>query len=346
MPTAVESYGKLGAVVVHLPAPAATIEVVQSTDLNNSAHIGGRSGLAASRGHQQHSHVGAGSPTHIIATNTDNQAIPGRSALGPISMFHPHQNPAAGHTVHPLSHHAAAHHPAPAHVHPTPAVHPVHVVNTGDYQPIGGRTGVGPVSMLQPHQDPAGSHVAHPLSHTTATHHPAPVHVHPTTTIHPVHVVNTGDYQPIPGRSGIGALRFLHQGQSVPAVQDVHQAANRTASTTQPTAAQDARLNGILRGSIHAITDALQKTVTQGQMLEVIGFGTDAETLGVLIGLLKTQGYHVTIASCDGSVRPGFPLHTAVLRCQGGAVAGQFLQELAAARGGHKMSNSQSLPTR
>lgn len=98
-------------------------------------------------------------------------------------------------------------------------------------------------------------------------------------------------------------------------------------------AVQTQRLIGLLRPAAQDASAALAKVLPASQkMIEVIGLGTSQGIIAILIGLLRDRGFHATIASCDGSVRPGFPGPSAVLRAHGGAVAGQFLQQLAAAR--------------
>ncbi|HEY3741219.1 MAG TPA: hypothetical protein VGL53_15320 [Bryobacteraceae bacterium] len=91
-----------------------------------------------------------------------------------------------------------------------------------------------------------------------------------------------------------------------------------------------------LKPSMASIGSALQGALpTNQKMVEALGMGTDHNTLTALIGLLKTQGYHATIASCTASVRPGFSGPTAVLRAHSGAVASVFLQQVGAALQGH-----------
>jgi len=85
-----------------------------------------------------------------------------------------------------------------------------------------------------------------------------------------------------------------------------------------------------------AIGTALQGVIPPTQKaLEAIGIGTDEHTLAILIGLLRSQGYHVTIASCDGSVRQGFSGPAAVLRAHShnGVLPAVFVQQVGAARG-------------
>ncbi len=222
MPTAVESYAKLGAVVVQLPnLPAPAIQVMDP----GAASIPGRNGTAAITAFQH----------HVAAANPDNETIGGRSGVGALPVVHPHQ---------PV--HRAVH-------------HPTHLVSSNN-EVIGGRTGLAPV----------------------ATFHPAQA----------------------AGRSLLSAV-------------------------------QNEEL--LLRPLVPQIGAALQAAIPQpGQkMLEAIGVGTNSHTLGVLIRLLRNQGFHVTIASCDGSVRPGFAGPTAILRAHGGATAGQFLQQLSSTLRAH-----------
>ena len=298
MPTAVESYSNIGAVVVQLPAaPPISIEPNAGLGGRNShilelqtAHygpsnpvdgpIGGRSGIGSAILHNPHlaAHVlraAPHKPVHFPSPN-DSGIIGGRSGTGAVT---PHVNHSA-----PLLHNTATHHP------------PVHAPLNGE-GPIGGRSGIGAFTP----------HVSHatPLLHNTPTHH------------HPVHQSLTGD-RPIGGRTDL-----------LPAVQHNH-VSNRTVNI-EPTA---------LQHLLPQINAALQAVIPQAHhTLEAIGVGTDAHTLGILIGLLRTQGYHVTVASCDGperrGFRTGFTGPIAILRGHGGATVGQFLQQVASARLGH-----------
>ena len=180
--------------------------------------------------------------------------------------------------------------------------------NSGD-GPIGGRSGTGSAIFHNPH---------------LAAHVFRSAHM-------PVHFPTPNDSGVIGGRSGTGALTsHVHQaGRTglLPAVQDNHHASNRTGHIT-------------LQPLLPQINAALQTAIPQAHhTLEAIGVGTDAHTLGILIGLLRTQGYHVTIASCESSVstslRTGFTGPTAILRGHGGAPIGQFLQQVASARVSH-----------
>ena len=260
MPTSVESYANLGAVLVHLP-PSAAPAIHVTNDPNNSGHIGGRNALAHT------------------------------------SALHQHR-------------------PAPSHGHPPNTGSPIHVVNLPPDGFIGGRNGGGGVeSILNPHLPSVNTvHAFNRSHHTPPAHvHPPPAHV--TNPSHLVITENTDTH--IGGRSALA-------GSSLPAVQD--QALSRTHNTLLP-AVQDPAAS--LRALLPGIGAALQKSIPSGQRaLEAIGIGTDPQTLGILIGLLRTQGFHVTMAFCDGSVRPGFSGPTAVLRAHGSTTVGHFLQQL------------------
>ena len=91
-------------------------------------------------------------------------------------------------------------------------------------------------------------------------------------------------------------------------------------------------IEGELRPMIPSIGTALGKALPANErMIEVLGVGTGRQVLGVLINLLKTQGFHGITVFCDGSVRFGFSGPTAVLRGHGGIVPGVFLRKVAAA---------------
>lgn len=118
----------------------------------------------------------------------------------------------------------------------------------------------------------------------------------------------------------------------LPAVQKGHHAPSHNAL---PQVQSYASLIGLLRPALPDIASALQKVLPANQKnLEVLGVGTEAGIIAVLIGLLRTHGYHATIASCDGSVRPGFSGPTAVLRARGNSTCGVFLQQVASAVAG------------
>ena len=104
-----------------------------------------------------------------------------------------------------------------------------------------------------------------------------------------------------------------------------------------PAVQSQGMLIGLLRSSLPQITQALHQTLPAMQrQLEIFGVGTSPGMIAVLIGLLRDAGYSAHIASCDGSVRPGFSAPTAVIRAVGGnLVASQFLQQVGAARKGH-----------
>ena len=240
---------------------------------------------------------------HLIISNTASSgAIPGRSGgVASGTVFDQHTR--------------ALHHPSPVHNTHIP-VHP-HFVPPGDSGFIPGRSTVVPG-------------VAHPAAqaHTLAAHHPThPVH-NPTIATHP-HFVPPGDSGFIPGRSTVVQGVTHPAAHAHPLVENRNVSGHVAPTSSIPAVQDQSRVIGTLRAEIHSISGALQKShISQGQMLEVFGIGTDVYTLGVLIGLLQTQGYHATIASCDGSVRPGFHSSTAVIRGQGGPVGNQFLQEV------------------
>ena len=95
----------------------------------------------------------------------------------------------------------------------------------------------------------------------------------------------------------------------------------------------DQILVGLLRPSLPQIEAVLQKTLPPNQrMVEIMGIGTTPGIIAILIGLLRSAGYLATIASCDGSVRPGFHGPTAILRAQGGTTPALFVQQVAWAR--------------
>lgn len=104
-----------------------------------------------------------------------------------------------------------------------------------------------------------------------------------------------------------------------------------------PAVQSQGMLIGLLRSSMPQITQALHQTLPAVQrQLEIFGVGTSPGIIAVLIGLLRDAGYSAHIASCDGSVRPGFSAPTAVIRAVGGnLVASQFLQQVGASRQGH-----------
>lgn len=136
------------------------------------------------------------------------------------------------------------------------------------------------------------------------------------------HTSNTAsdDASHIGGRTSVSSQMITHSKKT---------AASNTTSTNDDPATQ-------LKQSMATIGSALQTALpTNQKMVEALGIGTDHNTLTVLIGLLKTQGYHVTIASCTASVRPGFAGPTAVLRAHSGSVSGVFLQQVGAALQSH-----------
>ena len=279
MPTAVESYSELGAVVVELPPSSAP-----KIHIDPSPVLGGRSGAGTP---STLLYKTGGAAQHFVVYNSaDNGVIGGRSGTGGgiVSVHNPHLN-------HPHLRTNAVH-------------HPTHPIASNDNNVIFGRSGVG--SFLP--------HTNHPVA---LKHTPHPLPIHQT----PVHFApsNNIDSPTIGGRSGVGGLLPAVQHHPVPISRDLPQTESTTLSQLLP-----------------EINAALQSTLPQGHhTLEAIGVGTDLHSLGVLIGLLRTQGYHVTVASCDGSVRPGFAGPSAILRHHGGAVLGQFLQQLASARIGH-----------
>ncbi len=141
-------------------------------------------------------------------------------------------------------------------------------------------------------------------------------------TVHHGHVapINADDENYIGGRSG-------HAGSAIHKTETAH------SSDFLLSASSNAYLIGLLLPAVRDIGDALRKVLKPNQkMIEVLGIGTQPSVIATLIGLLRAQGFHGTIASCDGSVRPGFPGPTAILRAHGGVVAAQFVQQLAAAR--------------
>lgn len=163
-------------------------------------------------------------------------------------------------------------------------------------------------------------------------------------TVHHGHVaqINGDDATLIGGRSG-------HTGKPIHKTVTAH-ASDYLLPAVQgnmlPAASSNAYLIGLLLPAVHDIGNALREVLQPNQkMIEVLGIGTQPSVLAVLIGLLRAQGFHGTIASCDGSVRPGFLGPTAVLRAHGGAVAGQFLQQLATARQGDGTGPISNLPT-
>jgi len=109
------------------------------------------------------------------------------------------------------------------------------------------------------------------------------------------------------------------------------------AGNFKPSGPSDSYLIGLLLPAVHDISVALQNAIPKSQkLIQILGVGTQPHIIAILIGLLKAQGFHATMASCDGSVRTGFSGPTAVLRAQGGGVVpNKFLQEVAAARNGH-----------
>ena len=104
-----------------------------------------------------------------------------------------------------------------------------------------------------------------------------------------------------------------------------------------PAVQSQGMLIGLLRSAMPQISQALHKTLPAVQrQVEIHGVGTSPGIIAILIGLLRDAGYSAHIASCDGSVRPGFSGPTAVIRAVGGNLVGsQFLQQVAAARLGH-----------
>lgn len=116
----------------------------------------------------------------------------------------------------------------------------------------------------------------------------------------------------------------------LPAVQRSHHSGQPNAL---PAVQSESYLIGLLRPVLPAIGSALQKTLpANAKNIEVSGIGTTPGIIAILIGLLRSHGYHATIASCDGSVRPGFSGPTAVLRAAGSPIVGNlFLQQVASA---------------
>ena len=104
-----------------------------------------------------------------------------------------------------------------------------------------------------------------------------------------------------------------------------------------PAVQSQGMLIGLLRSSMPQISQELHQTLSAAhRQLEVFGVGTSPGIIAILIGLLRDAGYSGHIASCDGSVRPGFSGPTAVIRAVGGnLVASQFLQQVGASRKGH-----------
>ena len=183
---------------------------------------------------------------------------------------------------------------------------------------------------FEPGNDPGqiGGRNGHPdakaLVNKTAHHGHAPIS-------------SLGDSEYIGGRSSVGSMQF-HPKPSA------HNAATPFSSDHSVAAVQGnlvpagqspAFLMSLLLPAVHDIGTALQKVLPANQkMIEVLGIGTNHETLAVLIGLLRQAGFHANIVLCDGSVRPGFSGPTAILRAHGGAVPGQFLQQVAATGAG------------
>ena len=129
------------------------------------------------------------------------------------------------------------------------------------------------------------------------------------------------DFTHIGGRSGLGALKMHHSTHApnqLPAVQNQHD-----------------NVIEQLRPALPSITSAIQKVIPNQKSLHVIGVNTSTETLAVLIGLLRAQGFQVNIQFCDGSVRQGFSGPTAVIH--GGdahsLLPAVFLQQVGSARG-------------
>ena len=97
---------------------------------------------------------------------------------------------------------------------------------------------------------------------------------------------------------------------------------------------QHIEIESQLRPMISQIGAALAKALPANEkMVELLGVGTHFQVLSVLMDLLRTQGFHATVAFCDGSVRFGFSGPTAVVRGPGGVVPRVFLQKLSAAKG-------------
>ena len=175
--------------------------------------------------------------------------------------------------------------------------------------------------------------------------------------VHHGHVnpIANDDATTIGGRSGHSGAQAFHQAAQHTNSQIGCQTMAPSGSTTHATnfllpavqtnpmssGQSHSYLIGLLLPAVHDISAALQKVLPSHQKsIEVIGIGTSPDVLSVLIGLLRAQGFHATIASCDGSVRPGFSGPTAVLRAHGSSVVGGlFLQQVASAHAGAPYGN-------